>query len=93
MNISYYNNKFNFNNNINKISNHIKNKNLKFRIKPINNNYKSIDDIISYNVYNNQSYTNIIHSLDQNRNNYLENKYSSTNNIFLNPNENKKKTF
>ena len=92
MNISYYNNKFNFNNNINKISNHIKNKNLNFRIKPINNNYKSIDDIISYNVYNNQSYTNIIHSLDQNRNNYLENKYFSTNNIFLNPNENKKKT-
>jgi hypothetical protein len=94
INISYYNNKFNFNfnNRINKSSKNIKNKNIELKINTIDNNYKSIDDIQFYNIYNNERFTNIINSFEQNKKNYSANKYFSTNNILLNSNKNKNGT-
>jgi hypothetical protein len=90
MNISYNNNKFNFNfgNTINKNSENIKNIDIKFM--PININ-KSIFDINPNNLYNSEICTNINRSLEQKRKSFLVNKYFNTDNKFFNQNKNKNK--
>ena len=90
MNISYNNNKFNFNfgNTINKNSENIKNIDIKFL--PININ-KSIFDINPNNLYNSEICTNINRSLEQKRKSFLVNKYFNTDNKFFNQNKNKNK--
>ena len=90
MNISYYNNKFNFNfrRSINQNSQNIKNKNIEFKFMPLNNN--KIKDEFKPNIYyNNERWTNVNNFLEERRKNYLENKYFSTDNIFSNSSQNK----
>ena len=86
LNVSYYNNKFNYNFN-NSINKNMKNKNIELKMNPINTNYNS-KDVKSYNENNYERYNKIINSLYQNKNNYLVKKKYSTYNSLLNQNKN-----